>query len=140
MIRSQKPNGAVASSSKRHTSRFYQLKSGHFLTGQYLHWTKRRPTPQCWWCQDRAQTQDHLFNVCPRWRLQQKILREEVRKETGRGRDRWKVRDLLADESCVLPVLDFLSATDVGRLAPLVEEEKTVSSVSELELQEWLEE
>jgi len=138
--RSQRPDGTVAGSTKRLASRFYQLKTGHCLTGQYLHWTKRRPTPQCWWCQDRSQTRDHLFKVCPRWRLQQKALWAEVRKETGRGWDRWKVRDLLADERCVRPVLDFLSATDVGRLAPSTEEEDAVSAVSDLELQEWLEE
>ena len=32
---SQKPDGAVASSSKRLASRFYQIKTGHCLTGQY---------------------------------------------------------------------------------------------------------
>jgi len=36
-------------------------------------------------------------------------------------------------------VLDFLAATDVGRRVP-VEEEDTVSTVSELEVLEWLEE
>jgi ribonuclease HI len=42
----QKPDGVVAGSSKRHASRFYQLKTGHCLTGQYLNWTKSRPTPR----------------------------------------------------------------------------------------------
>jgi hypothetical protein len=42
-----KPDGVVAGSSKRHASRFYQLKTGHCLTGQHLHRTKSRPTPQC---------------------------------------------------------------------------------------------
>jgi len=37
-------------------------------------------------------------------------------------KDRWKARDLLADERSVRPVLDFLSTTDVGRLAPPLEE------------------
>jgi len=50
------------------------------------------------------------------------------------------VRDLVADERCVRPVLDFLATTGVGRLAPPLEEEDAVSAVSELELQEWLEE
>jgi hypothetical protein len=45
----QKPDGVVAGISKRHASRFYQLKTDHYLTGQYLAWRKRRPTPQCWW-------------------------------------------------------------------------------------------
>jgi len=57
----QKPDGVVAGSAKRHASKFYQLKTGHCLTGQYLNWTKSRPTPQCWWCASGTQTRDHLF-------------------------------------------------------------------------------
>ena len=63
----------------------------------------------------------------------------EVKKETGRWKDRWKVKDLLADGRCSRAVLDFLAATDVGRRVP-VEEEDAVSAVSELEEREWLEE
>jgi len=47
-------------SSKRLTSRFYQLKTGHCLTGRYLHWTKNRPTAQWWWCRYRTQAREHL--------------------------------------------------------------------------------
>jgi len=61
---------ADAGSSKRLASKFYQLKAGHCLTGQYLHWTKNRPTAQCWWCRCRAQTQDYPFKVCPAWKAQ----------------------------------------------------------------------
>jgi len=35
----QRPNGTAA----RLASRFYQIKTGHCLTGQYLHWTRRSP-------------------------------------------------------------------------------------------------
>jgi len=87
-------------------------------TGQYLHWAKVRPTAQCWWCQCPSQTRDHLFKVCPEWRMQQKILWAEVQKETGRWKSRWKIRDLLADGRCSQAVLDFLSSTDVARLVP----------------------
>jgi len=45
MPKSQKPDGEVAGSTKRLASRFYQLKTGHCRTGQYLHWTKNRATP-----------------------------------------------------------------------------------------------
>jgi len=140
MPNSQKPDGAVANSSKRLASRFYQLKTGHCLTGQYLNWTKNRPTPQCWWCRYQTQTRDHLFKECPEWKPQQKILWAEVKRETGKGKGRWKVRDLLADGRCSQAVLDFLSTTEVGRRAPGVEEEDAVSVVSELEVREWLEE
>jgi len=54
MPNNQKPDGAVANSSKRIASWFCQLKTGHCLTGQYLNWTKSRPTPQCWWCRYRT--------------------------------------------------------------------------------------
>jgi len=140
MPNSQKPDGAVANSSKRIASRFYQLKTGHCLTGQYLNWTKKRPTPQCWWCRYRTQTRDHHSKECPEWKPQQKILWAEVKKETGKGKDRWKVRDLLADGRCSQAVLDFLPTADVGRRVPGVEEDDAVSAVSELEVREWLEE
>jgi len=84
--KSQRPDGTVAASAKMLALRFYQLKTGHCLTGQYLNWTKNRPTSQCWWCRYRTQTQDHLFKECPEWKPQQKILWVEVKKQTGR----WK--------------------------------------------------
>jgi ribonuclease HI len=132
----QKPDGVVAGSAKRHASRFYQLKTGHALTGQHLHRTKNRPTPQCWWCASEVQTRDHLFKRCAEWRGQQRILWAEVRKETGKWKSRWKVRDQLADERCNRAVLDFLSTTDVGRLAPAPVEEDAQSEASEWELRE----
>jgi hypothetical protein len=42
----------------------------------------------------------------------------KVREEAGRGRDRFKIRDLLADARCSRAVLDFLSTTEVRRWAP----------------------
>jgi len=62
----KEPEITVAGSSKRLTSRFYQLNTGHCLTGQYLQWTKNRSTAQCWWRKCGAQTRDHLFKVCPK--------------------------------------------------------------------------
>jgi len=52
------------------SSRYYQLKTGHARTGQYLHWAKVRPDAQCWWCKCPSQTRDHLFKVCPEWKMQ----------------------------------------------------------------------
>ena len=63
-----------------------------------------------------------------------------MKKETRRWKDRWKVRDLLADGRCSRAVLDFLSSTDVGRRVPAEAEDDAVSAVSELEVREWLEE
>ena len=41
---------------------------------------------------------------------------------TKRGKQKWRVGDLLADERCSPAVLDFLRSTYVGRAAPPVEE------------------
>jgi hypothetical protein len=132
----QKPDGVVAGSSKRLASRFYQLKTGHALTGQHLHRTKSRPTPQCWWCVSGVQTRDHLFKECAEWTGQQRILWAEVRKETGKWKSRWKVQDLLADERCNRAVLDCVSTSDVGRLAPALVGKDVQSETSEWELRE----
>jgi len=141
MPESHKPDGTVAESTKRLASRFYQLKGGHCRTGQYLHWAKNRPDPQCWWCQCPSQTRDHLFKVCREWRMQQKVLWAEVQKVTGRWRSRWKIRDLLADRRCSQAVLDFLTSTEVGKTVPaVVEEDGAGSEVSEGERREREEE
>ena len=136
MPKSQRPDGTVAGRTKRLASRFYQLKSGHARTGQYLYWIKARPTAQCWWCQRPSQTGDHLFKVCPEWRMQQKILWAQVPKETKRGKSRWTVRELLADGRCGQAVLDLLSSTDVGMLVPPLDERDAGSEASEWELRE----
>ena len=135
MPKSQRPDGAVAGSAKRLASRYYQLKTGHARAGQYLHWARVRPDAQCWWCKCPSQTRDHLFKVCPEWKVQQKVLWAEVLKETKRWKISWTVRDLLADEICGRAVLDFLSSSDVGRLVPPVDEgDDAGSEVSEWEL------
>jgi len=68
----QKPDPTVARANKRLASRFYQLKMGHCLAGQYLAWTARRPDASCWWCpQYKIQTREHVFKNCPQWKSQQ---------------------------------------------------------------------
>jgi hypothetical protein len=104
----------VAGSSKRLASRFYQLKTGHCPTSQYLRWDGLQVLVVP--VQD-TDTGAHLQS-CPRWKAQQKILWAKVRKEAGRGKDRFKIQDHLADARCSRAVLDFLSITDVGRRAP----------------------
>ena len=54
--------------------------------------------------------------MCLEWKAQQKILRAEVRKETGRWKSRFTIRELLAGTGCSRSALDLLSATDVARL------------------------
>jgi len=63
-----------------------------------------------------------LFNHCHRWKGQQAELWAGVGEATKRGKQKWRVGDLLADERCSLAVLEFLRSTYVGRAAPPVEE------------------
>jgi len=117
----KKPDQTVAKAKKRLASRFYQMKTGHCLTVQYLAWATRRPDATCWWCQYKIQTRVHLFKNCPQWKSQQKTLwaavLEVTRKLPGptRGRDRTSIAELLADQRCSQAVLTFLATTDVGR-------------------------
>jgi len=135
---SHKPDGTVAESTKRLASRFYQLKVGHCCIGQYLHWAKKRPDPQCWWCQCPSQTRDNLLKECPKWKGEQKILWAEVRKEIGRWKNWWRIRDLFTDRRCSRTVLDFLTSTDLGKIVLAVEEDAG-NEASEWELRERME-
>jgi len=69
------------------------------------------------WCHQPGATQtlEHLFKVCTAWRRQQKVLWKEVRVQTKRGRDRFRIADLFADERCTDAILTFLETTNVGR-------------------------
>ena len=57
-------------------------------------------------------------------------------KETGRGKSRFKVRDLFADERCSQAILGFLATTDVGRRISDAADEDSPSETSEGELGE----
>src|SRR5258706_15069989 len=45
-----------------------------------------------------------------------------AKEETKKGRQKWRVGDLLAEDRCSPAVLDFLRSTHVGRTAPPAEE------------------
>ena len=66
------------------------------------------------------------------------MLWQKVEEETGRGRERWKARDLFAEGGqCAQAMLDFLSLTDVGKTVPPgAEEGDGGSEASEGELRE----
>ena len=113
MPKTMHQNKLVARSPKRLAGRYHQLRTGHWRTGQYLKWTKNSNTAECGWCRYRTQTREHLFKNCDRWRMQQKIMWAEIRK-TGRGKNRFTIKEMFADEWCTGVVLDFLRTTRVG--------------------------
>ena len=72
-----------------------------------------------------------------KWERQQKNLWAELRRETGRGKDRFKVQDLFTDERCSQTVVDFLTTADVGRRLSEMAEEDTQSEASDWGVSEW---
>ena len=106
-------------------ARFYRLKSGHVPVGTYLKRFGHRDDDRCWGCggggRTVAQTREHLFRHCSRWKDQQRTLWKTVGKATGwrAGRCRHvKVSELLSIEKCDQVVMDFLAATDVRKFPP----------------------
>jgi len=105
---------------KRTASRFYQLKSGHALTGVYLKSTDNRPDDHCWWCDPENdsgthQTRDHLVKHCHKWKVQQAAMWARVKEETKKGKQKWRVGGLLADDRCSPAVSGgFLRSDHVG--------------------------
>ena len=61
----------------------------------------------------------------------------EVYKETGRGKRRWRAHELFAEQRCSQALLDFLTATEMGRIvSPAGGEADAGSEASEWELWE----
>jgi len=93
--------------------------------GVYLKRFGHREDDKCWWCggagRTAAQTREHLFRHCSRWRDQQKTLWKAVGKAMGwkAGRCRHvQISELFSIEECDQAVMDFLAATDVGKFPP----------------------
>jgi len=95
--------------------------------GVYLKSTDNRPDDHCWWCDPENnsgthQTRNHHFKHCYKWKDRQATMWARVKEATKKGKQKWRVGDLLVDERCSLAVLDFLRSTHVGRTAPPAEE------------------
>jgi len=75
-------------------------EGGALPYGTILALGQNRPDPQCWWWQCPSKTREHLFKMCAKWKGERKILWAEVRKEAGRWKSLWRIRDLFADRRC----------------------------------------
>ena len=56
-----KLNKAIFSTKKSISSRFFQLKTGHAVTAQYLNKIKKLDNKKCWFCSNINQTVEHLI-------------------------------------------------------------------------------
>ena len=89
----------------------------------YLKSTDNRPDDNCDPENDNGthQTKDHLSKHCFKWKVQQAAMWARVKEAAKKGKQKWRVGDLLADERCSPAVLDFLRSTH-GEHGPPVEE------------------
>jgi hypothetical protein len=86
-------------------------------TGPYLAETGQAKDDKCWWCGSGvAQTREHLFKYCRRWKDQQAIMWRDIRKETEGKRTvrNTSIAQLIGDERCTAAILEFLQTTEVG--------------------------
>jgi hypothetical protein len=115
--RRNRPDPGPAKTRKTTASRYYRLKAGHALTGQYLNWIGSKEDDMCWWCCKPGviQTREHLL----RWHYLEKAAENPLEGSTStkRGRDRFCIADLFADGRCTEAILEFLETTDIGRKA-----------------------
>jgi hypothetical protein len=91
------------------------MKMEQWLTGQYLKWTRNGVVTKRRWYLCKVQMREHLFKNHLHWKSQQKSLWTEAQKETSRGKPRFKLQDLFADDRCTCAILGFLRRTEVGR-------------------------
>jgi hypothetical protein len=108
----------VSLAKKSITSRYLQLKVGHALTAVYFERIKKKESQECWWCQYKRQTRDHLFKWCKKWKRQQDTLWDELKAKCKwkEGRTKVPMSQVFDTEEAVQPILDFLRGTDVGRV------------------------
>jgi len=69
----------------------------------YLESTDSRPDDHCWCCDPENdsgthQTRNHLFKHCYKWKAKQAAMWTRVKEATKKGKQKWRVVDLLADE------------------------------------------
>jgi len=64
-------------------SRYFQLKCEHASTATYLKRFGQRDDDQCWWCEKAAETREHLFRHCRKWKSEQQELWKAAGRETG---------------------------------------------------------
>jgi len=106
----KRPTSGPSSSRRSRRTRLYQPKTGHCPTGQYLNWTRSRPTAKCWWCPYRTQTWEHVFK-------KPTPLEGPTEDPVGRGSDRnWEGEEPVHDPG---PLADNYEVQLVGTGLPL---------------------
>ena len=96
--------------------RYFQLKSQHAVTAEYLFRISRQSCDLCEWCGKRErQTVRHLMLDCRKWRKERRIMWKQIRNDNGWADNGTGIVHLFADRRATAGVLKFLEQTEVGR-------------------------
>lgn len=109
--------GFLSSKSKKYTSRYLQLKTGHGAIGMFLARMGVMENPECWWCGEAEQSVEHLYTKCRKWKRQRGNLTKNLSAKmiSWQGWTEKKgLTKFLADKKAVGPILEFLKTTEVG--------------------------
>jgi ribonuclease HI len=108
----QKPDPAAMTTTKRITTRYFQLKTTHALTGAHLKRIKTIDDDRCWWCNNRErQTVQHLLKDCKRWRQERRKLKKAMKPAVW---NHINIMHLFANRKTTQDILEFLKNTEVG--------------------------
>ncbi|OJD27703.1 hypothetical protein ACJ73_00913 [Blastomyces percursus] len=108
----------AAQAPKRVARLYYQFKTGHAPTAEYLHRIGARGSPRCGECSDGHETVAHLLFNCRQWRRQRealfkaldeaKVIRPGPTEEAPEAR-------LFADRKATKALLEYIGAITAQR-------------------------
>lgn len=106
----------IADAKKSVAARYFQLKSGHAITGAHLLRIGKVQDAECWWCGGSGQTVAHLLLHCRKWRRQRDSMLRSLHAKEIPVNTRRNVIDLqiLFGEEAITDVLRFIDETEVG--------------------------
>jgi len=106
----QRLSRAVFGPPKRLAGRFYQLETRNCLTRQYLQWTKNRATAKCGWPVQKADMGEPARGEAAAGNP----VGEGSESGWKGGKNRFKIRDLFADERYTWSILVELGSERRG--------------------------
>lgn len=117
LLNNKNMDKVVAGSWKALASRYFQLKSGHAFTNEFLHRIGKSDNNKCSFCSEASpQTVKHLMLECRKWRREREKMMIEIKKSGSHlNRKNIRIQDLFADHKATVGLLKFLKTTRIGR-------------------------
>ena len=116
----KKTGGKTTPKTKKDTSVFFQMASGHALIGTHLKRVKAEQHDWCGWCGKRErQSRGHLFGKCEKFEEEYHYLVEaanKIRVNTKKKQLRrsWRAHRFFEEEGYEDAVISYLKSTGIG--------------------------